>query len=340
MKAAEIKTSMNKLTEYFKYDLRRVMRPLAYHGAGKSGPFFEGWYFKLVSADGGCRLSIIPGVYTGQAEEDCHAFIQVMDSAAGSSHYLTFPYNDFSFVPGEMDVHLAGSHFTQQGISLDLHTDELDVQGEVRFSGLQPWPMRALSPGVMSWFAWVPGMECYHGIVSMDHSLQGSLRINGRRMDFDGGRGYMEKDWGRAMPRAWIWMQSNHFERAGTGFTFSIADIPWGNLHFKGFLGGLLLDGQLHRFATYTGARLRDFSLASDSVHFVLSDLRKRLAVTAHSAVGVDLRAPTLRQMDRRIQETLSAVIDLRFEQKVRGRWMEVFSGSGRYAGLERVGEL
>ena len=172
---------------------------------------------------------------------------------------------------------------------------------------MNPWPVRVVSPGVMGWFAWVPGMECYHGIVSMDHSLRGSLAVNGQKMDFDGGRGYMEKDWGRAMPRAWVWMQSNHFEKPGTGFTFSIADIPWGKHYFKGFLGGLLLDGHLYRFATYTGARLHDFTVASDSVHFVLSDLQKRLFVTAHSAQGVDLRAPTTRQMDRRIQETLSA---------------------------------
>jgi hypothetical protein len=39
-----------------------VMRPLAFHGSGKKGPFFEGWYFKNVSADGTGRWSIIPGV--------------------------------------------------------------------------------------------------------------------------------------------------------------------------------------------------------------------------------------------------------------------------------------
>ena len=54
---------MGKLSEYFKYDLWRVMRPLAYHGEGKTGPFFEGWYFKLISADQRQRLSIIPGIY-------------------------------------------------------------------------------------------------------------------------------------------------------------------------------------------------------------------------------------------------------------------------------------
>jgi hypothetical protein len=44
--------------------------------------------------------------------------------------------------------------------------------------------------------------------------------------------------------------------------------------------------------------------------------------------------------MDRRIQETLSATIDLRLEKKMRGKWVEVFSGTGNYAGLEQVGDL
>ena len=62
--------------------------------------------------------------------------------------------------------------------------------------------------------------------------------------------------------------------------------------------------------------------------------------VAAHFAKGTDLRAPTTVQMDRRIQETLSATIDLRLEKKMRGKWVEVFSGTGNYAGLEQVGDL
>lgn len=42
-------------------------------------------------------------------------------------------------------------------------------------------------------FAFVPFMECYHGIVSMDHIIQGELEIDGATVDFSNGRGYMEK---------------------------------------------------------------------------------------------------------------------------------------------------
>ena len=90
------------------------MRPLAYHGAGKSGPYFEGWYFKLIAADGRNRLSIIPGVYIGGDAEQSHAFIQVMDGVDGSSHYIPFPTEAFSFVPGKMNVTLADNHLPKK----------------------------------------------------------------------------------------------------------------------------------------------------------------------------------------------------------------------------------
>ncbi|WP_243392439.1 MULTISPECIES: tocopherol cyclase family protein [unclassified Mesotoga] len=31
-------------------------------------------------------------------------------------------------------------------------------------------------------------------------------------IDLTGGKGYIEKDWGRSLPDAWIWMQSNNFD--------------------------------------------------------------------------------------------------------------------------------
>jgi len=330
---------MKKISEYFLHDIWHVMRPLAYHGDGKTGPFFEGWYFKLVSRDGAHRISVIPGVYIGAQIQDSHSFVQVIDGVKGSSDYIPFSIENFRFVRGAMDIHIAGNHFTQNGIVLDLRLDSFNLAGKLSFSGLHPWPITPLSPGVMGWFAWVPGMECYHGIVSLDHHIAGELSINGKGVDFTGGRGYMEKDWGRAMPRSWIWMQSNHFNRAGTSLTFSIADIPWGRRSFVGFLGGFLLDGQLYRFTTYTGAKISHLSVSENAIQFNLSDRTKRLTVTAHRAQGSNLQAPTTFQMDRRIMETLSAGIDVVFEKKSNHNWKQVFTGNGRFAGLELVGD-
>ena len=331
--------AMGKFTEYFLQDVWRVMRPLAYHGFGKSGPFFEGWYFKLISPDGAYRMSVIPGIYIGTQAQDSHSFVQLIDGENDNSYYIPFSIGDFRFIHGEMDISIVGNHFMQKGINLDLYFNDFSLVGELSFSGLNPWPVTPLSPGVMGWYAWVPGMECYHGIASMDHLITGELMINGKRVDFTGGRGYMEKDWGRAMPRSWVWMQSNHFNRVGTSLSISIADIPWGRHNFVGFLCGFLLDGHLHRFTTYTGAKISHLSVSENSIQFGLWDKTKRLMVTAYRAQGFKLQAPTTAQMDRRIMETLSATIDITFEKKNKNGWNEIFSGKGRFAGLEVVGD-
>jgi succinate dehydrogenase/fumarate reductase flavoprotein subunit len=48
--------------------------------------------------------------------------------------------------------------------------------------------------GTMGWYAFVPAMECYHGVLSFDHLLEGGLELNGQYIDYTGGRGYIEKD--------------------------------------------------------------------------------------------------------------------------------------------------
>ncbi len=69
-------------------------------------------------------------------------------------------------------------------------------KGEVEFSNQVPWRKKWYSPGIMGPFSFMPFMECYRGILSMDHSIKGSLTIDGEEIDFHNGRGYMEKDWG------------------------------------------------------------------------------------------------------------------------------------------------
>jgi len=62
----------------------------------------------------------------------------------------------------------------------------------------------------MGWYTWVPRMDCYHGLFSFSDSLQGTLTLKGKVMDFFGGRGYIEKDWGQSFPAAWVWLQNNY----------------------------------------------------------------------------------------------------------------------------------
>jgi tocopherol cyclase len=331
---------MGNLSDRFERYLNGILDPDSYHGFGKKGPFFEGWYFKLINSTGDQRWTVIPGVYIGTKPQDSHCFIQVMNGVNGKAYYINYPYNQFHSDEKRFYTTVGRNEFSAKRIHLEIENDEILIQGNLVFNGLTPWPVSWLSPGIMGWYAWVPGMECYHGVVSLDHEIMGSLQINGHETDFSCGRGYIEKDWGKAMPKAWIWLQCNHFNKLHTCLTVSVADIPWGPSTFDGFIVGLLIDGTLHRFATYTGARIEKKTVSASEVSLSFSNRKKRLEVHARRKSGGQLKAPTVTQMDRRISETLSSEVDVILSVMENGIWHKVYEDSGRYAGLEVVGDL
>jgi hypothetical protein len=320
--------------------IQSVLHPEAYHGFGKKGPFFEGWYFKLIDPSEVQRWCIIPGVYISKNQTDSHAFIQVMNGVTGQSIYQPFDFNQFETKPGRFEVHIADNLFTANLIRLNITNTELRVSGELHFDGTTPWPVSLISPGIMGWYGWVPGMECYHGVVSLNHKIQGQLEINQERINFSEGLGYIEKDWGKSFPKAWVWMQTNHFEQVNTSLTASAAIIPWGKRTFDGFIAGFWTGGKLYRFATYTGARLEEYGLTDTEAQLVFADRSKRLEVIASRVMGGLLKAPTLTQMDRRIMETISAQVWVRLTMRKGNAWLTMYEGTGRHAGLEVIGRL
>ncbi|WP_062077809.1 tocopherol cyclase family protein [Demequina globuliformis] len=321
--------------------LAATRRPAGYHGdyQGSAG-FFEGWYVKLVSADRSSRLAVIPGIFKGEGDAQDEAFVQVLDGVTGESWYEQFPASQFTADSKVFNAAVAGNRFSEEGIALDL--DGPDLRGAVAFTDpMDPWPVTLTEPGIMGRYAWVPVMECYHGLVSFGHGLQGSLTLGGRELNFDGGYGYIEKDWGRAFPSAYVWMQTNHFPHPGVSLSASIATIPWGRRSFRGFIVGLRIPGadggELHRFATYTGAR-SDLDIDDAEVRWSLrSKAGERLTLRAERRRGGLLHAPVRTQMHRRVEETLDARVHVHLQDRD-GR--TVFEGAGEAAGLEVHGDL
>lgn len=313
---------------------RTIVNPGMFHGHRKQPPFFEGWYYKLVSADEQHRFAIIPGVILGESQ---HSFIQVLDGVTGSSAYHSFPIDAFWASERKFEIRVGDSRFNAERIDLNI-SDELGlVSGSLQFEGGVGWPVRWWSPGIMGWYAWVPRMECYHGVLSFDHTIHGTLNINQKGIDFSAGRGYIEKDWGQSFPSAWVWAQTNHFERPGTCLTASIAMIPWMGSAFRGFIIGLWHQGKLFRFATYTGAKVERLEIGAHTVHWVVSDSKYRLEMEICQAPGGVLLGPTTIEMGKRVEETLDATVSLRLTEK---SGQLLFEGLGKYAGLEVNGDL
>jgi hypothetical protein len=314
-----------------------TLHPDRYHGFSVQPPYFEGWYYKLVSADDNQQLAVIPGVYLAPDEDNSHCFVQVFDSTADEVRYHRYPIDAFQASQGSFEIRVGPNIFKRNVISLAIDDEIGRVQGRLEFSDLTPWPVRFFSPGAMGWFAWVPMMECYHGVVSMDHGISGQITLDDQVLDFSGGRGYIEKDWGRQFPSAWIWGQSNHFELPGVSLMLSVAVVPWSGRSFGGFIIGFLHDGVIHCFATYNRAKIETLAINDTAVDLVVKNRTHRLHIRALRVAGGLLHAPTSVAMDRRIVETLDARLEVQFED-LDGR--VIFRGTGQHAGLETVGDL
>ncbi len=311
-----------------------TMHPAGYHGDGKTRDYFEGWYVKLISADRQHRFAVIPGLFRG-SDGSSEAFVQVLDGLTGQSWYHEYDAADFHADPSNFDVRVGPNHFTDRGVVLDLPS----LHGEVAFEGgIAPWPVTVASPGIMGWFAWIPTMECYHGLVSFNHVLSGQLTHEHTSMDFSGGRGYIEKDWGQAFPSGYVWMQSNHFPTAEVSLSASIAIIPWRKSAFRGFIVGLWRNGELTKFATYTGAKTRSLEIDDNEVRWSLASRSGlRLDLTADRVDGGLLHAPIRTEMHRRVEETLNSSVRVRLTDRTGN---VLFDEVGECAGLEVHGDL
>lgn len=317
-----------------------VLHPERYHGHGRSGgPFFEGWYFKLIDAAEQARYAIIPGIFLGRPGHSSEAFVQVLDGTTGHAVYHRYPVDAFYAAVNAFDVRVGPNRFCADYIKLDIDGNGQRLCGEIRFAGLTPWPVTLTSPGIMGWYGWIPTMECYHGVVSLDHALEGDMAVNETRVDFSGGRGYIEKDWGEAFPAAYIWMQTNHFAVQRTSLTASIAIIPWRGTTFIGFISGLLHEGSLHRFATYTGAVVERLVVTDKHVEWVMRDRRQRLEIWATRERGGLLHAPVRTEMHRRVDETMQSVVGIRLTE-TNGEQRTLLQDSGRVAALEVHGDV
>lgn len=308
---------------------RATWNPDMYHGWGKSRSYFEGWYFKLVDPAERFAFAVIPGISYGK-DGKSHAFIQVLDGKKCTATYHEFASANFQPSGETFALLLDGNLFSAHSIKLNLP----ELQGELHWQDRHPWPKMLGAPGIMGWYSFVPFMECYHGVVSVHHTLQGALQVYGEPVDFNGGKGYIEKDWGSSFPSSWIWMQTNHFDAAHpVSLSASVAKIPWLGSHFIGYIVGFLLDKKLYRFATYTGAMMRaDFD--NDTVRLAFKDRKHRLEILAHKAFGGDLVSPLSGNMTGKVNESMQATVEVRLFE----REQLIFEGTGRNAGLEVAG--
>jgi len=293
--------------------------PTAFQGSLKKKFYFEGWYNKLVDSTAEHICAIIPAIALNKKEKTSHAFIQYLDGIKATAEYFKYPLEEFENISSKKyEIRIGKNYFSLDRIHIEIDQQGRTIKGDLEYKNPISWPKKFLQPGVMGWFSYMPFMETYHGVVSMNHNISGVLEIDGVPVKFDGGKGYMEKDWGKSFPTAWIWTQSNHFSNPNLSFMFSIAVIPFLGMHFNGFLSALWHEGEFYKFATYTRAKVRSIEIEVDSIQIQIEDKKYRLEFKIFKK-GSDfgnLKAPSSGEMLGHIAESINSKIELKLYNK------------------------
>jgi len=310
----------------------RLYKPEVFQGSLRKKNYFEGWYFKQVTKDLSRTFSFIPGVSI--VKNDPHAFVQIMDGSRGATEYIRYPIDQFSWRRKDLYVKVGSSTFTGNGMILDIENEKINLIGQIDFRNRVKYPARVLSPGIMGWYSFVPFMECNHGVVSVNHDLSGEISVNNNVVSFDGGKGYIEKDWGGAFPEAWIWVQSNNFNEHDTSFMLSIAKIPWMGIFFTGLISFLYLNKQFYLFSTYNKSVFSVTGNNKDDLEIILKNRTSELKIKVIKNSFCDLKAPVSGEMSRRIKESIDSEIQLQLFDR---NGNQEYEGTGKSVGLEII---
>jgi len=310
-----------------------IFHPERYQGWTRKRSYFEGWYFKVVNKAETKAFAIIPGIAMDDQGKS-HAFIQVLNGKKQTAQYHKF--NPELFVPSQDTFNIAihDNRFSRNAIQLNMP----GLKGNLQFSDTVPWPNPWYSPGIMGPYTFLPFMECYHGIVSMDHSIKGQLEVDGEILNFDNGRGYIEKDWGQSFPSAYVWLQTNHFSQPGFSIKVSVAKIPYMGYSFVGFIAGIWLGDRLIRFTTYNQSKLRKSIIDTEKVELVMANNNYQLEILVRREAATALASPILGLMDGRIEESMNALVEVKLTDRQTGKI--IFNDVGRNAGLEVAGKI
>lgn len=268
-----------------------------FYGENKSGPYFEGWYFKCQTREGHA-LAVIPAIHICEDGQKS-ASIQVITE--NGAWWQEYPASSFSASGDALNIRLGENSFSETGMILEIEQEGLSLHGRLSFGAFQ-----CLKSDIMGPFRWLANMECAHSVISMEHTLDGRLELNGNRMDFCGGTGYVEADRGRSFPVEYLWTQCMWKK---SSLMLSVATIPLGRIRFTGCICAIILNGREYRIATYRGAVIQNWSPYGAT----LKQGRYRLEIQLLKQDAQLLHAPSDGNMNRSVQESLCAKVRYRF---------------------------
>lgn len=269
--------------------------------------YFEGWYFKQVLKNGEA-FAIIPGIAIKNHKKE--AFIQIIETFTNKSYYLTYDIKEISLSKTDYYIKIKDNYFSKDKIILNIDTKDLKLFGELKFSNLTPLSKTVYRPTIMGPFSYIKNMQCNHAIISMHHTVNGTISLNNKKIKLKNATGYIEKDYGTSFPKKYLWLHSNTSKTTKKiSLTLSVANIPLGILSFQGFFCTLLINNKEYYFTTYYKDSLKLGPVNEsddDNIHIQLRNNKYQLDLLIFPDPGINLIAPINGTMEKPMKENLT----------------------------------
>lgn len=281
----------------------------------KKKNYFEGWYFKLQTE--AITMAFIPEVSGDRSGQLSGSLQIVMEEEA------FFIEHEF---PAKMEMKkglylvLGKNVFTDVCIHLDIDEENIKIKGDVYFDDI------GAKFNVMGPLNYIP-MQCKHGILSMEQRLSGKLSVNDKEINFDGGKGYLETDYGHSFPSTYLWSQCNWFDEGECRIAMAAATLPFGRHKVMGTFICIDYLGKKYKFATYKGAEV----LGISSSGFTINEGPYTFEGRREGGVPVELKSPENGEMNGVTKEYLRCTME--YTLKKRGE--EIFSLKSDKASFE-----
>ncbi|WBW96738.1 tocopherol cyclase family protein [Oceanirhabdus sp. W0125-5] len=319
--------------------LREVRNPDLYHGAKKKRNFFEGWYFKVCDRNNDNVFAFIPGIAKGSSNDEAHSFVQVLEGKSAFYSYIKFNEKDFKFNKNHFHVNVKNNSFSLEGIKVELIHKKKRIKGFLKFKNIKKWPDTLINPGSMGFYNYLWFMECYSQVCVQDGEIVGELQVGDEIIDFNGGKVYVEKNWGKSFPKSWIWVQSNSFEEDDVAFTCSIGRVPFLLGSFSGFLVGLYIKDKFYSFTTINKSTMEIRRGESDvEIVFRRKNLELKVKTQSEKDMFMLCMGPKDGEMIPLVEENLKGEVELELRDIESSQ--VIYGGKGKSTGIEYGGEM
>lgn len=269
------------------------------------------WYYNLIDP----KKETLMEIEIGRKNE-----------AGNSEYYMLIESNEkaftreIKFIPemvkwGNEEICLGNSSFNMQHINLDLEEEGYYIKGNISFTGIIGTNKSRWQSGIMGPFRYWPFLNSYHEVASLTQQVSGTVTVNGKTIDFDYGKGYMEKEWGKQHPKAWIWAQCNHFKENDIALMAGVARMPFLWEYYTTFSVPVYYNGRLEIFSTYNGGQIAKLYRYKGYVHLIITQKSKVLDLKIYGEDEVELVSAYSSHRIRDVYQCPMAKIEIKLMQ-------------------------